>query len=110
MNDMTQTGLTDSIKEFCQSGKPVLGICLGMQLLASSGRKATPMTPSRAWSRDVSHSVRWVRSACRTSGGTAYSRNRRRLFDGIPDGNDVYFVHSMDSAGQERLPDRDHGA
>ena len=37
MQDMADTGMTDSIREFSGSGKPLLGICLGMQLLASNG-------------------------------------------------------------------------
>lgn len=30
---LNEEGLTETIKEFAQSGKPLLGICLGMQLL-----------------------------------------------------------------------------
>ena len=37
MRRLNETGLTDIIKEQAEGGKPVLGICLGMQLL---GRKS----------------------------------------------------------------------
>ncbi|MBR4341494.1 MAG: imidazole glycerol phosphate synthase subunit HisH [Lachnospiraceae bacterium] len=33
MTKLNDTGLTDVIKDYAASGKPVLGICLGMQLL-----------------------------------------------------------------------------
>lgn len=33
MASLNSTGLTEAIREFASSGKPVLGICLGMQLL-----------------------------------------------------------------------------
>ncbi|MCG6167604.1 imidazole glycerol phosphate synthase subunit HisH [Leptospira sp. FAT2] len=35
MKNLTSLGLVDSIREFAESGKPLLGICLGMQLLFS---------------------------------------------------------------------------
>ena len=36
MEHLEQTGMKDVIKEFANSGKPILGICLGMQLLFES--------------------------------------------------------------------------
>ncbi|MFB6468606.1 imidazole glycerol phosphate synthase subunit HisH [Cytobacillus sp. Hz8] len=33
MNRLNEAGLSEMIKEFVQTGKPLLGICLGMQLL-----------------------------------------------------------------------------
>ena len=37
MSNIENYGLKESIKKFAKSGKPVLGICLGMQLLADVG-------------------------------------------------------------------------
>jgi glutamine amidotransferase len=89
--------------EVLGAGKPLLGVCLGMQLLASSsmegvannvpnGTRGLGFIPGRVenlrslgcklriphvgWNEVTSHN---------TSGG---------LFDGIPDGTDFYFVHS----------------
>lgn len=36
MNILNSTGLADLVKEFADTGKPLLGICLGMQLLFES--------------------------------------------------------------------------
>ena len=36
MDDMDNTALTEPVREFARSGKPVLGICLGSQMLFSS--------------------------------------------------------------------------
>lgn len=33
MARLNESGLTDMVKEYVQSGRPLLGICLGMQLL-----------------------------------------------------------------------------
>lgn len=37
INGLKLRGLTDGIKEFANSGKPILGICLGAQLMLSRG-------------------------------------------------------------------------
>src|ERR1035437_9761294 len=36
---LNQSGLADAIKAHVQSGKPMLGICLGLQLLADTGEE-----------------------------------------------------------------------
>jgi imidazole glycerol-phosphate synthase subunit HisH len=37
MENLEQLGLVEPIREFANSGKPMLGICLGMQLMATKG-------------------------------------------------------------------------
>lgn len=39
INTLKESGLNEAIREFCNTGKPVLGICLGMQLLAEYGEE-----------------------------------------------------------------------
>lgn len=39
MNILNSTGLADLVKEFADTGKPLLGICLGMQLLFESSEE-----------------------------------------------------------------------
>jgi glutamine amidotransferase len=39
MQSLKDTGMYDAIKEFASSGKPILGICLGMQLLFDSSEE-----------------------------------------------------------------------
>ena len=77
-------------------GIPVLGVCLGMQLLADFGTEGgdTPglgLVPGRVVkltatmeSERVPH-VGW---------NEVYPRNECPLFSGIPSGSDFYFVHS----------------
>ena len=36
MENLHQTGMYESIKQYSKSGKPMIGICLGMQLLFQS--------------------------------------------------------------------------
>lgn len=44
MKALNDSGLAQAIKEFASSGKPVLGICLGMQLLLDSSEEGGAIT------------------------------------------------------------------
>jgi imidazole glycerol-phosphate synthase subunit HisH len=83
----------------CRQGKPFLGICVGMQLMAERGREYA-----------VTDGMGWIRGeVCRIHPGdpvlkiphmgwnTIEVRRRHPLLDGIPlgaDGLHAYFVHS----------------
>lgn len=41
MSKLNETGLTDVIKKEAEAGKPILGICLGMQLLGRKSEEGT---------------------------------------------------------------------
>jgi glutamine amidotransferase len=88
-------------EEVLGCGRPLLGVCVGMQLLADSSTegaldgKDTPglgLIPGR---------VRHLRSfGCAERvphvgwNGITITRSEENLFDGICDGTDFYFVHS----------------
>jgi glutamine amidotransferase len=78
-------------------GKPLLGICLGMQLLFE---KAMNTESTRGW---ASFPERWKtfgatcrrNGKCRRSAGTrSGSGSRTTLCPGLKEGSCVYFVHS----------------
>lgn len=80
--------------------KPLLGICLGMQLLADSGEEGagdnhqTPglgLVPGRVVSlKNLGCSAR----VPHVGWNSISARGDHPLFNGIPDGTDFYFVHS----------------
>ena len=91
------------IKEVTQNGKPLLGICLGMQLLASygtegsteedyKGTKGLGLIPGSVKSlKELGCSLRiphvgWNEAIIKSS--------TSGLFNGIPNHTDFYFVHS----------------
>jgi len=39
MNSLNDTGMLEAVKQFASSGKPMIGICLGMQLLFESSEE-----------------------------------------------------------------------
>ncbi len=95
MEKLSRYGLTDVIREVAASGKPFLGICLGLQLLFESSDESPGVEglgvfkgrilriPDGAGLK-IPH-MGW--NSLETAEGS-------RLFAGIPQGSFVYFVHS----------------
>jgi len=103
MRELTARRLVEPIQQFIASGKPYLGICLGLQLLFESSEEgegaaglgvlagavkrfapsATRKVPHMGWNQVT---------------GRQKAEGRRQdecpLLSGIPDGSFVYFVHS----------------
>jgi len=104
VENLARAGLKDAIAACIGSGRPYLGICLGLQILFSSSEEA-PGTPGLgiipgkvrkfAGSLKVPH-MGWntIRLAGRGGGETA-GAGCCPLFRGIEDGAYVYFVHSF---------------
>ena len=92
MDRLARAGLVDPIRRWIATGRPYLGICLGLQLLFEGsdedGAETLGVLPGRtvllANAPTLPH-IGWNQV------------NRRRehtLFAGIDDGADLYFVHS----------------
>ena len=94
MKNLEATGLIPVLKEEIDKGKPLLGICVGLQILfdgseESPGVKGLGLLPGmvrkiEAPGLKVPH-MGW---------NSLELKNEGRLFKGIPDGSYVYFVHS----------------
>ncbi len=118
MRELTQRRLVDPIKHAIASGKPYLGICLGLQLLFERSEEGegveglgvlkgtvkrfsfdrTPYTvhrtplkiPHMGWNEIKRRKLESVK------------RKRCPLLEGIPDGSYFYFVHSYYADPVER--------
>ena len=100
MKALQASGWDGWIKQtWCQSNRPLLGICLGMQLLASEGEEGVPdgvvagldLIPGRVERLKVtSHlvlpHVGW--------NSLHWHSPQTPLAQGLPEGGDMYFVHS----------------
>ncbi|MGR3714751.1 MAG: imidazole glycerol phosphate synthase subunit HisH [Shimia sp.] len=108
-------GIYDAMVEAVeQKGRPFLGICVGMQLMATTGHEYTK-TPGLGW---IAGDVREI-----TPKDTAMKvphmgwnnlviDNQHALLEGVEDGDHTYFVHSykFDVANPaERLAHVDYG-
>ena len=99
MNSLNKLDLVESIKNFIDSGKPFLGICLGMQLLMTMSEEFgnykgldiikgnVLKIPSKA---DKVPQVGW-NSILKTKKETLW---KNTLLNGIPEKSYMYFVHS----------------
>ncbi len=95
---LNEGGWSAAIKHEVAQGKPLLGICLGMQLLASSSTEGGDseglnLVPGKVQRLDalgcsdrIPH-VGW--------NGAVLTAHAGVLFDSIPDRTDFYFVHSF---------------
>lgn len=86
-------GMREVVRERVAAGVPFLGICLGMQLLATTGLedgewRGLDIVPGVC--RRIEGDVKVPHIGWNT---VVYPR-ASRLFDGIPEGSAFYFVHS----------------
>jgi glutamine amidotransferase len=92
MANLRETGLADTVKSYAASGKPLLGICLGMQLLFTESEEhglhhGLDLLPGRVVRFQGSYKVPHM-------GWNELSFVQSSpLFEGIEPGH-VYFVHS----------------
>lgn len=93
MRQLRERGLDGAIREFCRSGRPVLGVCLGLQLLfewseEDGGTPGLGLLPGLVRrfpdGLKVPH-MGW---------NQVRLRQAHPVFAGIPDGTYFYFVHS----------------
>lgn len=95
MEKLNTYGLIGVIKEVVAAGKPFLGICLGMQLLFDSGEespgaKGLSLLPGRILRIPEGDGLKIPHIGWND---LAFPK-KSRLFEGIPEGSYVYFVHS----------------
>ena len=94
MDSMTQKGLVETVKENAMSGKPFLGICLGLQLLfeeseESPGVKGLGIFKGKIkkFSPDMGLKIPHI------GWNSLEIKQKDTLFKGIPENAYVYFVH-----------------
>ncbi len=104
MKALNTLKMVEPVKEFAASGKPLLCVCVGLQVLFESSEEGelaglglvegtvqlipTGMTDDLGFAMKVPH-MGWNEVQF-----TEDEENRNRLFRGIPQGSHFYFVHS----------------
>ena len=88
--------LADSVRDFAASGRPLLGLCLGQQLLFESSEEHG----SHAGLAVLRGHVRYLRPSAGNKVPNigwcpVEPSSRSRLFEGIAAGTQFYFVHSL---------------
>lgn len=101
MANLDRLGLTQAILDFAASGRPFLGICLGMQLLLSesyeqgrhTGLGLIPGEVVRFTNTDRNPEAAGIKVP-HMGWNTLHRTSDCPLLAGIPDGASVYFIHS----------------
>ena len=98
MAHLQQCGMDDAIKQFANTGKPVFGVCLGLQLLFDSSdefgyTKGLGLIPGRVVKFDI-EKLKKIKLKVPQMGWNKIITNRNKLFDKATDPY-LYFVHSF---------------
>jgi glutamine amidotransferase len=100
MANLKATGLDSVVRESVSSGKPFLGICLGMQLLLSVSEElgtwdGLGIVPGKVIRFDFSSLPNGDSLKIPQIGWNQIKIKKQiPLFEGVPDGSMMYFVHS----------------
>ena len=88
-------GMRDAIERSVEAGRPFLGICVGMQLMAERGLEHT-VTPGFGWvAGDVAEMLAPnLRLPQMGWNALDFEPGSHPLLEGLTPGDDVYFVHS----------------
>lgn len=96
MEGLTVRGLTEAVLAFANAGKPILGICLGAQLLLTKGYEfgewdGLNLVPGKVVKFEVAQGVRLPHIGWNSVYGFA---PHTPLLEGVRENADMYFVHS----------------
>lgn len=110
---LRDTGLHDAIRAYAGSGRPLLGICLGMQLLAEDCEEGLRsaglgLIPGRVSKMEALGALR----VPHVGWNTVELKRRHTLFEGVLPQRDFYFVHSyvFHAALDTVFGETEHGA
>lgn len=98
MAQLKKRGLDSFLRDWAAEGKPLLGVCLGSQIIFDHSEEGdTPclgILPGtiRRFSRD--YPAKGLKIPHMGWNDLTYHNGGSTLFAGIPEGTDVYFVHS----------------
>ncbi len=112
MRHLHDNGMSEAIQTFAKSGKPLMGTCLGMQLLFESSEEFTQtqglgLIPGKVVAFDeqkFDHKLKvphmgWNELFVQSS---THNAQRATLFKGLPEEFYLYFVHSFHAVCDDR--------
>lgn len=94
MNKLNGYGLVNVIYDVCDSGKPFLGICLGLQLLYKSSEESSGVSGLGILDGEILRIPDRGLKVPQIGWNCLDITEGARLFKGLPNNPYVYFVHS----------------
>lgn len=104
MEHLRERGMDEALRAFARSGKPMLGICLGMQLLFDSSEEFGPnpglgLVPGQVVAFDTSRFDHLLKVP--HMGWNRMFTKAHPLFEGLDEAHYLYFVHSYHVACED---------
>lgn len=93
MRNLRDLGMVDAIYRFIETGKPFMGICLGMQLLLESSEEWGATTGLGIFPGKVRHFPPGLKIP-QIGWNTVSYKKTCPLFNNVPENSAFYFVHS----------------
>lgn len=98
MNELKKTGFDSFLRDWAADGRPLLGVCLGSQIIFEHSEEGdTPclgLLPGRVRRFPADFASRGLKVPHMGWNNITYRNGGSALFNGIPENTDVYFVHS----------------
>lgn len=94
MDVLNESGLAQAIGEFYRSGKPLLGICLGCQIMMERSEERNAVCLGLLQGRVVRFAQKFGLKVPHMGWNQVDFTREHPLFNGIPSGSSYYFVHS----------------
>ena len=95
MDSMAKSGLVEIVKECALSGKPFLGICLGLQLLSEESEESPGVKGLGIFKGKIKRFPNDMGLKIPHIGWNSLEiKQKDGIFKGIPENSYVYFVHS----------------
>lgn len=112
MENLRRAGLDQAIREFINTGKPFLGVCLGLQLLFDYSEETWTTERERGFGILRGRVVRFPEGLSDAQGkplkvphigwNALHFTRQDSLFRGVEEGSHVYFVHSYFPEPEDR--------
>lgn len=103
MNNLEHSGLIPAIKEFINSGKPFLGICLGLQLLFEESEESPGVKGLSIFKGKVQKIIAPELKIPHMGWNSLEFKNNTYLFEEMNVNPYVYFVHSYQAVPVDNI-------
>jgi len=101
MKNLEATGLIPTIKQEIFSGKPILGICVGLQILFAASEESPCVDGLKIFDGQIKK-IRAGNLKIPHMGWNSVSMRNNDLFRGIKNDSYFYFVHSYHAAPEDK--------
>ncbi|QSH41081.1 imidazole glycerol phosphate synthase subunit HisH [Lentisphaerota bacterium ZTH] len=95
MEHLRSRGFEPAVVEAARSGKPLLGICLGMQMMLDSSEEAPGVKGLGIFKGKVHRFPEGDEKVPHMGWNTVKLQQKSKFFDGVADNSYFYFVHSF---------------